>query len=629
MVKEVKAKYLASVDEDTGQQVNVQFIPPEPSGSDLGGITKEERNMIYSGAGSSETYGTYKGKILVSCGDSILAGWGWQEGTGFFQPLKEKYTNATWINKAESGANMAVTSSPNHTPIVTQIKSLTGTINGIMFDGGVNDANNGIPIGSVTDSYDSTFNESTFCGALESAIQFLMNNYPLTVKFFVLPYRFSKNDSSLLNVYDKSIEICEKWEMPYLDFRKCGQLAMTTTNKNKYTRNPNTGVADSVHRKEEWYRTFGSPIVDSEFQFLGIGYQKVETEPTVVKVSGVRLNVNTLELKVGDTQKLTETVLPTNATNNSVTWSVNNSNVSVLNGKVTANTVGTSIVTVKTTDGGYTATCSITVVAKEQTIKVTSVSLDKNTLSMNIGDTQKLVATVLPKTATNKAVTWKSNNTNATVVDGTITANKAGSAIITVTTVDGGYTDTCSVTIQEQVVEEHTKLESVTLDGNCYFDTELLADINTNTEQKINVKSGSTYIFGARDSNYKFGYSVTDNFYVVRGALTSSAKNLAYYENNWIVKQNKETFTFNEQSAQCDTIQELSMTSPMYIGNMSNNNAMAGNGMVGKFYYLKVYSGTTLISEIVPVRKSDRTLCLYDKTRNKYLYNKGSGMLSV
>lgn len=135
MVQEVKAKYLTSIDEDTGQQVNVQFIPPEPSGNDLGGITEGERNMIYSGTGSSETYSIYKGKILVSCGDSILAGWGWQEGTGFFQPLKEKYTNATWLNKAESGANMAVTSSPKHTPIVTQIKSLTGTINGIMFDG--------------------------------------------------------------------------------------------------------------------------------------------------------------------------------------------------------------------------------------------------------------------------------------------------------------------------------------------------------------------------------------------------------------------------------------------------------------------------------------------------------------
>lgn len=629
MVQEVKAKYLTSIDEDTGQQVNVQFVPPEPSGGDLGGITEEERSMIHSGSDISESYSIYKGKILVSCGDSILAGWGWQEGTGFFKPLKEKYTNATWINNAESGANMAVTTSPKHTPIVKQIKSLTGTINGIMFDGGVNDANNGIPIGSVTDSYDSTFNESTFCGALESAIQFLMNNYPLAVKFFVLPYRFSKDDSYLSSVYDKSIEICEKWEMPYIDFRKCGQLAMTTTNRNKYTRNPNTGVADSVHRKEEWYRTFGSPIIDNEFRFLGIGYQKVETEPTVVKVSGVTLNITELELKVGDIRQLKETVLPTNATDKSVIWSVDNSNVSVYNGKVTANKVGNSIVTVKTVDGSYTATCNITVVAKEQTINVTSVSLDKNTLSMNIGDTQKLVAKVLPITATNKAVTWKSNNTNATVVDGTITANKAGSAIITVTTVDGGYTDTCSVTIREQVVEEHTELESVTLDGNCYFDTELLADINTNTEQKINVKSGSTYLFGARDNNYKFGFSVTDNFYAVRGVLSSGAKNTTYWEADWIVKQNKETFRFNDQQVQCDTIQELSMTSPMYIGNMSNNNAMAGNGMIGKFYYLKVYSGTTLISEIVPVRKYDGTLCLYDKIRKKYLYNKGGGKLSI
>lgn len=65
----------------------------------------------------------YKDKTIVAFGDSVLAGWGWKEGTGIIQPLKEKYTDATWINKAESGANMAVTSNPPHTPIVNQVTS--------------------------------------------------------------------------------------------------------------------------------------------------------------------------------------------------------------------------------------------------------------------------------------------------------------------------------------------------------------------------------------------------------------------------------------------------------------------------------------------------------------------------
>ena len=89
----------------------------------------------------------YKNKTIVAFGDSILAGWGWKEGTGIIQPLKEKYTDTVWINKAESGANMAVTSNPSHTPIVTQIKNYTGAADAIIFDGGVNDINSSIPGG--------------------------------------------------------------------------------------------------------------------------------------------------------------------------------------------------------------------------------------------------------------------------------------------------------------------------------------------------------------------------------------------------------------------------------------------------------------------------------------------------
>ena len=59
-----------------------------------------------SGSTNVET-SPYKGKTIVAFGDSIVAGWGWKEGTGIIQPLKEKYADATWINKAESGANFA------------------------------------------------------------------------------------------------------------------------------------------------------------------------------------------------------------------------------------------------------------------------------------------------------------------------------------------------------------------------------------------------------------------------------------------------------------------------------------------------------------------------------------------
>lgn len=79
----------------------------------------------------------------------------------------------------------------------------------------------------------------------------------------------------------------------------------------------------------------------------------------------------------------------------------------------------------------------------------TGVTLDQNTLSMTVGGSDvTLVATVSPSTAQNKSVTWtSSDNTVATVADGVVHAVAAGTATITVTTVDGSFTDTCSVTV--------------------------------------------------------------------------------------------------------------------------------------------------------------------------------------
>ncbi len=91
----------------------------------------------------------------------------------------------------------------------------------------------------------------------------------------------------------------------------------------------------------------------------------------------------------------------------------------------------------------------IVVTVKESTIHVESVSLNKNTMKLLIGDTEKLTATVSPDNATDKSVTWSSSKESVAVVgdDGTVTAVAVGEATITVTTVDGGKTATCTVTV--------------------------------------------------------------------------------------------------------------------------------------------------------------------------------------
>lgn len=483
----------------------------------------------------------YKNKTIVAFGDSILAGWGWKEGTGIIQPLKEKYPDATWINKAESGANMAVTSSPAHTPIVNQVTSYTGAADAIILDGGVNDKNNGISIGSIATAYDATYDISTFCGALESALQYIMDRYPLAVKLYIIPHSFGKDNSLLDSIYEKAIEICKKWNMPYMDMRTYSQIAMTSANKEAYTYNPRSKKGDGVHPNETWYRTFYCPVIDQALQYQGIGSITASEAPEVVAVTGVKLDQTALTLDVGNSAQLTAMLSPNNATNKSVTWSANNSNVSVSGGKVTA--------------------------------KI------------------------------------------------------AGSAVVTVTTADGGYTAQCNVTVNASTAVDHTELTSLNLDGKCYFDTEILPDEKTNTKARWNLQSGTTYIAGARDDNYKIGYSCTDNIYVVRGTVSSAAKNAPFWANDWIIEQTNASCKVGDTTVATDAIDSFKLSSPYYLGNMSKNSTPAGTGVVGKIYYAQIYSGDTLQADMIPVKKSDGTLCLYDKVRKKYIYNAGTGTL--
>lgn len=572
----------------------------------------------------------YKGKTIVAFGDSIIAGWGWKEGTGIVQPLKEKYPDGTWINNAESGANIAISNNPAHTPIISQIRSYTGQPDAIIFDGGVNDLNNNIAMGNISDSYDSNYDTTTICGAMESALQYVMDTFLLAVKLYIIPHSFSKNNY-VDSVHEKMIEICKKWNMPYLDMRKCAQIAMTSKNKSKYTRNANTGVGDGVHPTETWYRKFYAPLVDRHLRDLGIGYTE-SVAPATVPVTGVTLDKSTLSMQVGDSQKLTSTVRPSNATNQSVKWLASNDNITVSNGTVTAKSTGRAVVTVQTDDGGYTATCDVTIQKKvPEIVPVTGVELNKSQMTLEVDSSVTLIATVKPSTATNQSVKWSVNNSNVIVQNGTVTAKTVGTSIVTVTTNDGNHKAQCTVEViakQVQPSEPHTNIGGLNIDGNCYFDTEVLPDQNTNTDIRLHVKSNSTYICGARDDNYKYGFTKTDNFYAIRGTVSSSAKPCTFWEDTWTIKQTGATTSFNNNMVELDPIDSFTLTSPYYIGTMSENGASAGAGMVGAIIYAKIYSGSELIADMIPVQKSDGTLCLYDKIRKKYLYNKGSGAVT-
>ena len=186
-----------------------------------------------------------------------------------------------------------------------------------------------------------------------------------------------------------------------------------------------------------------------------------------VSVQSVSLNKTELTLKVDDTETLVATIAPENATNKNVEWDSSNQAAATVDqsGKVTAVAEGTATITVKTKDGGKTATCEVTVTEKVSPVAVTGVSLNKNSLTLEVDGEETLIATVAPDNATNKNVTWSSSKKAIAEVDeeGKVTAVAEGTATITVKTEDGGFEAECEVTVTEKK-SETIPVTGVTLD---------------------------------------------------------------------------------------------------------------------------------------------------------------------
>ena len=237
----------------------------------------------------------------------------------------------------------------------------------------------------------------------------------------------------------------------YVIYRKAGssskwtKLATVKSSVTKYTdKKPVKGVKNTYTIRSYYSKT----KVYGKYNTKGVSV----TMPAI-KVSKVALNKTSATLKSkGQTVQLTATVSPSNATNKTLEWKSSNTNVATVDssGKVTAVANGTATITATAKDDSKkSASCKITVSIPSTTVPVSSVSLNKTSATLTAkGQTAQLTATVAPSNATNKVVTWASDNgAVATVNNGVITAVGNGTANITVKTADGGKTATCKVTV--------------------------------------------------------------------------------------------------------------------------------------------------------------------------------------
>ena len=134
----------------------------------------------------------------------------------------------------------------------------------------------------------------------------------------------------------------------------------------------------------------------------------VATSCGTVSVESVTLDKTEIKsLGVNDVVALKATVLPENATDKTVTWSSENSQIASVddNGNVKGMGIGNTTITVTTKDGNKKAVCTVTV----DKIHPRRVLLDK-TRVLGTHESEILTATVLPEDATNKDVTWRSSD---------------------------------------------------------------------------------------------------------------------------------------------------------------------------------------------------------------------------
>lgn len=182
-------------------------------------------------------------------------------------------------------------------------------------------------------------------------------------------------------------------------------------------------------------------------------------------VTELRMDNRSVTVDTGEDIQLTATILPYDADNKSIVWSSDNPDVADVNGKgvVTGVKAGQTVIRATSEDEGISDLCVVTV-----NQPVTGVSLSKSELSFSkIGDAEQLVASVQPADATNKELNWSSSDESVAIVsNGRVLCSGYGSAIVYVTTVDGGYMASCVVKADDGL----TGIDGVAADGSVSVD---------------------------------------------------------------------------------------------------------------------------------------------------------------
>ena len=218
--------------------------------------------------------------------------------------------------------------------------------------------------------------------------------------------------------------------------------------------------------------------------------------PPIVHVSSVSVSPTSLTLQIRQTSQLNVTILPTNASNNAVTWASSNPSICSVSstGLVTSLSSGSSVITVTSVDGSISASSIVTVPV--QTISVSSVTISPSTITLSVNQTYQVNPTIVPSNATNKAVVWSSSNTSIATISssGILTARSGGTSTITVTTADGSKKATLAVTVPVNVSSVSISASAIKLSVNQTYQVSPVIMPSNATNKSVTWSSSNTNI---------------------------------------------------------------------------------------------------------------------------------------
>ena len=171
------------------------------------------------------------------------------------------------------------------------------------------------------------------------------------------------------------------------------------------------------------------------------------------------------------------------------------------NGTVTAIKAGNAVITASIDEGRVKATCKVTVTSGTA---VESILLSEHSVTKNMGDLFTLSYTITPDTASIKDVIWSSSNKNVVMAssDGKLLALKAGTSNVTVKTVDGSYSDTVKITVQDKagyklftLPAELDMIEESAFEGNIFTHITLDSKLRVVREKAFSNCSDMIYVF--------------------------------------------------------------------------------------------------------------------------------------